>query len=228
MSTNTYWQPKKKSPDYFRNQFTGFSQIVRELLWQRDLRSQKEIDEFFNPDYSSDLHDPLLLKNSDKALDRIFEALGKKERVMVYGDYDADGVCGATILHSALKAIGFEEEKLGVYLPDREKEGYGLKKGAVEQFIKEKYNLLITIDCGTTNHDQIAVAKKGGIDTLVLDHHRVIEKPPAAYAFVNAHQKGETYPFEDLCGAGVAFKIACALFDESRSERAVRSSKHYH
>ena len=209
------WQEKEKSPEKFGKQFPEFSRITRELLWQRGLRTQKDIDEFFNPDYT-DLHDPLLMKGAKRAVARIFKALKKQERVMIYGDYDSDGVNGAVIMYNALQTIGFSKDNLGVYLPDREKEGYGLNTGAIEQFIKEEYNLIITIDCGTTSHEPINFAKKNKIDTIVLDHHRVIGKPPDAYAFVNPHQKGEKYPFKDLSGAAVAFKIACALYKAAK------------
>lgn len=206
------WQHKEQAPKEFGEQFPEFSAVTRNLLWQRGLKTQKDIDEFFNPDYSTDLHDPFLLKDAGKAVDRIFKALKKEEKVMVYGDYDSDGVCGATIMYNALQAIGFDKKKLGVYLPDREKEGYGLNVGAIEQFIKEKYKLIITIDCGTTSFEPIELANKNKIDVIVLDHHRVIDKLPKAYAVVNPHQEDDEYPFKDFCGAAVAFKIACALY----------------
>ncbi len=205
------WSLKEQAPEEFGKEFPEFSALTRNLLWQRGIKTQKDIDEFFNPDYSTDLHDPLLLKDAQKAIDRILAARENNEKVMVYGDYDADGVCGATIIYSTLINIGFDKNKLGVYLPDREKEGYGLNTGAVEEFIKGKYNLIITIDCGTTSHEAINFANKNNIDTIVLDHHRVIDKPPDCYAFVNPHQEDDEYPFKDLCGAAVAFKIACAL-----------------
>ncbi|MFY9458049.1 MAG: single-stranded-DNA-specific exonuclease RecJ [Candidatus Spechtbacterales bacterium] len=209
------WQQKEQAPKEFGEQFPEFSAVTRQLLWQRGLQNQKEIDEFFNPDYSQDLHDPFLLKDADKAVERIFKALKEKERVMVYGDYDSDGVSGATIIYNALKRIGFIKDNLAVYLPDREKEGYGLNVQAVKQFGKEKYNLIITVDCGTTSFEPIKLANKKGIDVIVTDHHRVIDNPPEAYAFVNPHQEDDKYPFKDLCGAAVAFKIACALYKKA-------------
>lgn len=211
------WQKKEQPPESFGKQFPEFSGIMRTLLWQRGLTNQKDVDEFFNPDYSTDLHDPCLLKDAEKAVERIFQALISNERVMVYGDYDSDGVCGAVIFVETLISIGFRKEYVGVYLPDREKEGYGLNVGAVKQFVKDRYNLIITVDCGTTSHEPIAMAKENGIDTIVTDHHRVVEHAPVCYAFVNPHQEDDEYPFKDLCGAGVAFKIACALLREARA-----------
>ncbi len=209
------WNPKEQAPEEFGKEFPEFSALTRNLLWQRGLKTQEDIDEFFNPDYSADLHDPLLLLHAEKAVSRIFEALKKKEKVMVYGDYDSDGVCGATIIYNALKEIGFAKSNLGIYMPDREKEGYGLNEGAVRQFIQAEYNLIVTIDCGTTSHEPIALAKENNIDTIVIDHHRVIDSSPLCYAFVNPHQEDDKYPFKDLCGAGVAFKIACALYQKA-------------
>jgi len=218
MTYITDWVKKEEAPQSFPKEFPEYSDITRILLWVRGLKDQNAIDEFFNPDYSSDLHNPLLLKDAPEAVSRIFEALAKNQKIVVYGDYDSDGVCGATILTEALKIIGFPKANLGIYLPDREKEGYGLKVGPVEEFIKEKYNLIITVDCGTTSHEAIDLAKRNGIDTVVIDHHRVIGEPPRCAAFVNAHQEGDGYPFKDLCGAAVAFKIVCALFQESKAK----------
>jgi single-stranded-DNA-specific exonuclease len=209
------WIQKEQATKEFSEQFPEFSTLSRNLLWQRGLRDQKSIDEFFNPDYSTDLHDPMLLKDAQKAVDRIFKALKKKEKVMVYGDYDSDGVCGATIMYNALCGIGFDKNNLGVYLPDREKEGYGLNVGAAREFVEKKYNLIITIDCGTTSFEAIDFANKNKINVVVLDHHRVIDSPPNAYAFVNPHQEDDEYPFKGLCGAAVAFKVACALYREA-------------
>ena len=218
MKNEKLWKLKEQAPKKFGERFPEFSAMTRNLLWQRGLKKQKDIDRFFNPDYSSDLHDPLLLKDAQKAVDRIFAALEGKERVMIYGDYDSDGVNGAIIMYTALVRIGFPKDNIGVYLPDREKEGYGLNIGAVEQFNKDKYNLIITIDCGTTSFEAIDLANKKGMDVVVLDHHRVIDKPPEAHAFVNPHQEDDRYPFKDLCGAVVAFKIVCALYADARKK----------
>ncbi|MCH7552331.1 DHH family phosphoesterase [Patescibacteria group bacterium] len=212
------WTIKKQAPEEFGEKFPEFSNLTRNLLWQRGLKTQKKIDEFFNPDYSQDLHDPLLLKDADKAVERIFAALENKEKVMVYGDYDSDGVNGAVIMYNALETIGLDKKNLGVYLPDREKEGYGLNVEAVQRFAKEKYNLIITIDCGTTSFEAIDFASESKIDVIVLDHHRVIDHAPKAYAFVNPHQEDDEYPFKDLCGAAVAFKIVCAMYTKANIE----------
>jgi len=212
------WQMKEQAPKKFEEKFPEFSGATLNLLWQRGLKTQKKIDEFFNPDYLADLHDSLLLKDADKAVDRIFTSLENKEKVMVYGDYDSDGVNGATIMYNALQAIGFDKKNLGVYLPDREKEGYGLNVAAIKQFSKKKYNLIITVDCGTTSFEPIELASKNKMDVIVTDHHRVIGHAPAAYAFVNPHQEDDKYPFKDLCGAAVAFKIACALYAKANIE----------
>ena len=117
------WQIKEQAPKEFGEKFPEFSNLTKNLLWQRGLKTQKEIDEFFNPDYLQDLHDPLLLKDANKAVERIFGALEKGEKVMVYGDYDSDGVNGAVIMYNALATIGFDKKNLGVYLPTERRRG---------------------------------------------------------------------------------------------------------
>lgn len=210
------WTLKERAPQEFRNQFPEFSALVADLLWQRGLRTQEQIDEFFSPDYEQDLHDPFLFKDMDKAVVRIMGALEKKDRVTVYGDYDTDGVCGSTILYNTLKALGGEDFPVFVYIPDRAKEGYGLNMKALGEIENDGTRLIITVDCGTTNVSEVAYAQEKGIDVIVTDHHQVLEESPPAHAFVNAHQKEDTYPFKHLAGTGVAFKVACALLERVR------------
>ncbi len=205
------WIIKKEAPEEFRNKFPEFSLIVQNLLWQRGISTQKEIDEFFNPDYESDLHDPFLMKDMQKAIERIVRAIVQREKIIVYGDYDADGVSGSTILISTIHELAGNEFPVSVYIPDRSKEGYGVNIPAVEEFAKSGVGLVITVDCGSTNVSEIALAQGKGIDIIITDHHQVLEEVPPAHAFVNPHQKDDTYPFKDLCGAGVAFKVAQAL-----------------
>src|SRR3989338_5013321 len=137
------WTLKERAPQEFRKQFPEFSPLVGDLLWQRGLHAQEQIDEFFSPDYEQDLHDPFLFKDMEKAVVRIMQALEKKERVTVYGDYDTDGVCGATILHNTLKALGGDDFPVFVYIPDRAKEGYGLNMKALCEIEKDDTKLII-------------------------------------------------------------------------------------
>jgi len=208
------WEHKKASPQKFRKQFPEFSYIVQDLLWQRGLRTQKDIDEFFNPDYETDIHDPLLLKDIKKGIARVRKAVKKKESIVVYGDYDVDGVCATTLLIDTLKKLG---GSVGVYIPDRSKEGHGLNIAAIDSFIKQKIDLLITVDCGITSIDEVAYAQKNGIDVIITDHHQVISKN-TALAVIDPHQKEDKYPFKDLCGTAIAFKFSIALLRSARKD----------
>ena len=215
------WIVAQQAPDEFRNAFPEFSHVAQNLLWQRGLHAQKEIDEFFNPDYEADLHAPFLMKDMQKAADRIIRAISKKEKIIIYGDYDADGVSGSTILVTTIHELAGEDYPVSAYIPDRSKEGYGVNTNAVEEFANSGVGLVVTVDCGSTNVSEVALANEKGIDVIITDHHQVLEEVPPAYAFVNAHQKDDTYPFKDLCGAGVAFKVVQALLSTARENPAL-------
>jgi len=178
------------------------------LLWDRELKTQKAIDEFFNPDYDEDLHNPFLLKDIRKTIKRIERAAKNKEKVAIFADYDADGVCGATILTEILKVFKINPD---IYIPDRNKEGYGLNLKAVERTAKKGTNLIITIDCGVTDFDEIKLANKLGVDVIIIDHHEIPKKLPSAFAIINPKQKTCKYPFKHLSATGVAFKLAQAV-----------------
>ncbi len=205
---NKQWKINKKPPKKFLEQFPEYSRLTLQLLWDRGLKTQKAIDEFFNPDYNEDLHDPFLMKGMKKAVERINKALKNKEKITIFGDYDADGVCGAAILRETLKVLGANPD---IYIPERNKEGYGLNLEAVREVAAKKTDLIITIDCGITDVEEVKLANKLGMDVIVVDHHEVPKKVPSAVSIVDPRQKGETYPFKNLAAAGVAFKLAQAL-----------------
>jgi len=217
------WQINKKPPKRFLEQFPEYSELTLRLLWNRGLKTQEAIDEFFNPDYKEDLHDPFLMLGMKESVERILEAVKKQEKVAIFSDYDADGVCGAVLLRDGLKVFGLEPE---VYIPDRYKEGYGLNIEAVKKTAQEKVTLIITIDCGITDKEEIKLANKLGIDVIVVDHHEVpesIKKNPkkclGAFAVIDPRQKGEKYPFKELAATGVGFKLIQALFKKAREEK---------
>ncbi len=133
-------------------QFPELNPAVLQLLFDRGLTSQEQIDEFLHPDYSQDIHDPMLFTDMKKAVGRIYQAKEKNEKVIIYGDYDADGVCGSAILAKVFKEIGLDFE---TYLPDREKEGYGLNSKIIKEFAEKKVNLIITVDCGISNKEEV-------------------------------------------------------------------------
>jgi len=202
------WKINKKAPKEFLEKFPEYSKLTLQLLWDRELKTQKAIDEFFNPDYDEDLHNPFLLKDIRKTIKRIERAAKNKEKVAIFADYDADGVCGATILTEILKVFKINPD---IYIPDRNKEGYGLNLKAVERTAKKGTNLIITIDCGVTDFDEIKLANKLGVDVIIIDHHEIPKKLPSAFAIINPKQKTCKYPFKHLSATGVAFKLAQAV-----------------
>jgi single-stranded-DNA-specific exonuclease len=208
------WQVKNKAPSAFLKQFPEFSPLISQLLYNRDLKTQQQIDEFFNPDYQGDLHDPFLLKGMEKAVKRIYQAVSKKERILVYADYDADGVCSGAILFSVLKHLG--AKNIQAYIPDRAKEGHGMNKEAIKKIHKEKADLIITVDCGISNLEEAELIASLGMDLIITDHHQPKHKLPEAVALIDPWQKDDKYPFKDLCGAGVAYKLTCALLREKK------------
>lgn len=204
------WNIKPKAPEEFIKKFPEYPLMVLQLLYDRGLDTQEKIDEFFNPDYSQDLHDPFLMLGMKEAVERILKAIAKKEKIVVFADYDCDGVCGGVILEDVLKELG---ANLGnIYIPDRHIEGFGLNKKAIQDIKEQKANVIITVDCGITNKEEVGLAQKMGMEVIIVDHHEeVAEKKPEAIV-VDPHQKDDTYPFKELAGAGVVFKLVQALF----------------
>ncbi len=213
------WIVAEPMPKDFQDNFPEVSPVVLQLLYNRNLKTQDEIDEFTNPDYGQDIHDPYLFKDMKKVIARIQQALKNKEKILVHGDYDADGVCGAAIIVSALKIID-PDCNVDVYLPHREIEGYGMNVNSVEEFSKNGVSLIITADCGTSNIEEVKLANERNIDVIITDHHVPHEELPAAYGIINAWVEGENYPCQQLAGSGVAFKLCQALLKENKIEEA--------
>lgn len=181
--------------------------LVDQLLANRKITDREK---FFNPDFERDSHSPLLLPNMQTALDRIEQALEAGETICVYGDYDADGIPGTALLLKVFAANGVTAIP---YIPDREKEGYGLNLPAIDYLKKQGVTLLITVDLGITNKDQAAHAASLGIDVIITDHHHVeVDRlPTTAVAIVHAVLPDSTYPFDGLAGGGVAWKLGQAI-----------------
>lgn len=209
------WQQKPKAPAEFISQFPEYGATVLELLWHRGLKTQAQIDEFFNPDYE-DLHDPFLMLGMAEAVARVAKAIKEKEKIAIFGDYDADGVCGSVVLKATLEELAADVSG-GIYVPDRVREGYGLNRAAIEKMVGDEVKLLVTVDCGISEVEDIALANSLGLDVIVTDHHQPGKKLPAAGAIVNPWQPGDGYPFKELAGVGVAFKLAQALLSEKSS-----------
>lgn len=205
------WQVREKIKESDKFEFPEVNSIILQLLFNLGLESQTEIDEFLNPDYGDDSNDPFLFNDMAKAVRRILESAKNQERLMIYGDYDADGVCASVLLYNAFKKLGIPTE---VYLPHREKEGYGLNQKACDYIIKQGVSLVVTVDCGISNRDEVKKLVDADIDVIILDHHHPPEELPKAYAILDAKLRDEKYPFKDLAGAGVAFKLIQALVRE--------------
>ena len=181
--------------------------LFDEILAARGLTAETA-DSFLYPNYMS-FHDPFLLPDMKKAVNRIVKAHAKQEHIMIYGDYDIDGLTATTVLIDALTAFGFENVE--AFIPNRFVEGYGLTVDAVEQIVAGGTQLIITVDCGSLSHKEIKRSNELGVDVIVTDHHNVSDIQPPAIAVVNPKRKDHTYPFIDLAGVGVAFKLVQAL-----------------
>ncbi len=205
---NYKWVLAPRVAEDFLSKFPEYSTMVSQLLYDRGLDTPEKIESFFNPKYDRDLHDPFLLKDMERACERVKHAIDQKEKIVIYADYDVDGVCSATVLGEYFKGINYPVE---VYMPDRQKEGHGVNQTALESIVANGAKLIITLDCGTTNIKEIEWAKNNGVDVIVVDHHQVVDQPPPAYAFINPHQSSDSYPFKGLCGTGLAFKLVSAL-----------------
>ncbi len=169
-------------------------------------------DKFINPSYEEGIYDPFLMKDMERACVRIFEAIEAKEKIVIYSDYDCDGIPASVMMHDFFTKIGYEN--FSIYIPDRHDEGYGLHAGAITQFIEDGVNLIITFDLGITAIDEVAQAEAGGVDVIITDHHLPKESLPRAYAILNPKQEGCDYPDKMLCGAGVAFKLIQGLISK--------------
>jgi single-stranded-DNA-specific exonuclease len=183
------------------------------ILTARQLTSESARAAFLSPDYET-LHDPFLLPDMSAAVERLASAREHQERITIYGDYDIDGLTATTVLLEALKSFGFEHVE--AFIPNRFVEGYGLTIDAVDRVAKEGHGgkgtqLMVTVDCGSLSHKEIEHANELGMDVIVTDHHNVAETPPPAIATINPKRKDHSYPFIDLAGVGVAFKLVQAL-----------------
>jgi len=180
-----------------------YGELLRALLEKRGVVNEAQTEIFLNPDYERDFHDPLLMRDMEKACVRIYEAIENNEKIIIYADYDCDGIPGAVILTDLFVLLGYKNYE--IYIPQRNSEGYGLNLEAIKQFVKSNVKLLITVDLGITAIKEVAQAEVDGIDVIIIDHHLPKETLPRAYAILNP--KIDEYPEKMLCGAGVVFKF---------------------
>ncbi len=199
------WKILDVPPQSFFDEHPELPKIVATLLYHRGLTTQKTIDEFLDPEYSQNIHDPFLFRDMKKSVDRIFTAITNNERITVHGDYDADGVSSAVIMTSLFRALNYEN--FSVFLPHRETDGYGLNMNTVRLLSDEGTKLIITCDCGISNTPEVELANSLNIDVIITDHHSIPAVVPPAYAIIHPKLPGETYPDQTLCGGAVAFKL---------------------
>ena len=182
----------------------NINRLLATILVNREI---EDIKQYLDPK-RNDFHDPFKMPDMEKAVERIIKAIENKEKIIIFGDYDVDGITSITVLKSFFKDLGID---VGEYIPNRLNEGYGLNKEAIEEIANEKYDLMITVDCGITGIEEVGYAKKLGIETIVTDHHEPGEELPNAIAVVDCKRKDNKYPFRELAGVGVAFKLCQAL-----------------
>ncbi|MEK9183738.1 MAG: single-stranded-DNA-specific exonuclease RecJ, partial [Patescibacteria group bacterium] len=206
------WVLREKISEGISKKLNIKPDIIRQFLFNKGIKTSREAEIFLNPDYKRDLHDPFEMLGMEKTVKRITSAIKKNERIVILGDYDADGICAAVVFYDFFGKIGFEN--FHIHIPDRHLDGYGLTFSAVDEFIKQKADVLVTLDCGITDFDEIDKTNSAGMDVIIIDHHLVPEKIPNAYAIVNPKQQGDKYPFKFLSGAGLAFKTICAIIQK--------------
>ena len=205
------WKIKEPLSREVIDKFPEINPAVLQLLYDRGLTTQEQIDEFLNPDYSQDIHDPYLFTQMSLAVERIYLAKEKKEQVVIYGDYDADGVPGTAVLASWFRKVGAPAR---IYIPNRHTEDYGLSERALRELAGGSVTLLITVDCGISNAAEVALAKELGMDVIITDHHLKAEKTPKALTgvLVAAFDFEDGLPGHDgLLGIGMPARRHLAL-----------------
>ena len=207
------WNLATVAPADFINSFPEIDHNILQLLYNRQLTEQKSIDEFLYPDYSRDIHDPYLFRDMTRAVQRIVQAHQQKEKIAIYGDYDADGVCGSAILYRGLSFLGFTD--LITYIPHREKEGYGVNKQAIDYLSEQGVKLVITVDCGISNRAEVKYAQQQyQMDVIISDHHDLPEFLPDAIAIIHCRLANSSYPYAYLSGGATGFKLVQGLLRE--------------
>lgn len=186
---------------------TGISPVLANLLVQRGIDTLEKAKKFFNPQLS-DLHDPFLMKDMDKAVERVERAVRNREKIMVYGDYDVDGTTAVALVYKFLRQIGHKD--LLFYIPDRYTEGYGISTKGIDHAARKGATLIIALDCGIKAIEKVDYAKRKGVDFIICDHHLPAEEIPRAVAVLDPKRTDCTYPFDELSGCGVGFKLVQA------------------
>lgn len=216
---NKKWQIADKAGKDFENLFSHYSLLTKQLLWNRNLKEKKEIEEFLQPDFFAHTHDPFLFQDMEKSINTIISHIKEQNLIYIYGDYDADGVTSTALLFETLTLL---KAKVDIYIPHRVLEGYGMNGQAIEYIHNQGAKLIITVDGGIRNKAEVSLAKEKGIGVILTDHHiapdEKVEYPDCPV--INPVVKDEKYPYRDLVGVGVAYKLAKALLEKSTLESA--------
>jgi single-stranded-DNA-specific exonuclease len=183
--------------------------VISRILVGRGIESFEEARNYFRPELSQ-LHDPFLMKDMDAAINRIRRAFAENEKILVFGDYDVDGTSSVALMVQFLNHV-YRPVNISFYIPHRQREGYGVSKSGIDYAIQNDFRLVISVDCGIKSVNLVAYAKSNGIDFIICDHHLPDQDLPEAIAILNPKQKGCGYPYKELCGCGVAFKLISAL-----------------
>ncbi len=206
MTPRRRWQFMPSAPPEHLTSFPGVSPLVLQLLYNRGVSSPEAIQSFLSASVSVD--NPFLLQDMSKAVTRLRQALRSGERIAIYGDYDVDGVTATALLVTVLQSLG---GLVVPYIPNRMQEGYGVNAEALQSLRKQGINVVITVDCGVRAIAETAAANEMGLDMIITDHHGLAEELPAAVAVIDPHRDDDRYPFKDLAGVGLAYKLAQAL-----------------
>jgi len=189
----------------------GLHPLVCQILSNRGFKSAEEVEKFLNPSLA-DLHDPFMMKDMEKAVDRLIQALREREKIVIYGDYDVDGITSISLLVRYLSQLG---ANVGYYIPHRMVEGYGLSEAGLDSVAEMGARLIITVDCGISANEAINYANSKGLEMIITDHHEPTgEQSPEAVAILNPKQKEDEYPEKELAGIGVAFKLCQGLSEK--------------
>ncbi len=216
MIPTTRWrihEPREEIRDRLVEEL-GIHPVIAQILINRDIRNSDEARRYLYPSLK-DLHNPFLMKDMKTGVDRVIRSILGGEKVSVFGDYDIDGITSVALLFKFLSQI---HDKVIHYIPDRVDEGYGLNRQAIDQLSREGVKLIITVDCGTSDYDEVTYARSLGIDTVILDHHEVPDEIPDAVAVVNPNRRDCPFPFKQLAGVGIVFNFLIALRGSLRQE----------
>jgi single-stranded-DNA-specific exonuclease len=207
------WKIKPEIPLEFKENFSHIPPLVLQLLYNRGLKEKSEIESFLNTSYEEGLYSPFLFQDMEKAVARIWQAIESEEKIWVYGDYDADAVTANAVLQQTFSYLGKEVHS---YIPDRFTEGYGVNLEAIESIKNQGAKIIITVDCGTNSVEAAEFCRKNGVDFIITDHHEIIGPRPEAFALINPKDPETKYPFSEITGVGVAFKLACGILQRAK------------